>query len=234
MAIISKKSEKALNVFVSAGATIVIIGAWAKILHLPGASITLTIGLLTEALIFAVYAILSAKGYGLDDHAHGGVGTKIDIAPALLEKIGADQLKNLQQSIIKLNEIGLQLKSLSISAGATQAYNEQMTKAAKSFSEIGNLVGETVSSVSRFKKATDAISHIFPENQVADMKNMVNSMKNMTAFYTTVSEATEALKESVQEAKNTKQQMGTLTQNLSQLNAMYNNMITAMRSGGSK
>lgn len=234
MAIISKKSEKALNAFVSAAATVVIVGAWAKILHLPGASIALTIGLLTEALIFAVYAILGAKGYGLEDHGHGGGGAKTDITPALLEKIGGEQLQSLQKNIAKLSEIGSQLKDLSVSAGATQMYNEQMTKAAKSFSEVGNLVSQTATSVAQLKKATDMISHIFPENQAADMKNMVNGMKSMTTFYTTVTQATESLKDSIQEAKNAKQQMATLTQNLSQLNAMYGNLITAMRSGGAK
>lgn len=234
MAVISKRSEKALNAFISGGATIVIVGAWAKILHLPGASVALTVGLLTEAFIFGVYAVLGAKGYGLEDHGGGGGGSKIDITPALLEKIGGEQLQNLQKNIAKLNDIGAQLKDLSISAGATHAYNEQMTKAAKSFSEIGNLVSQTATSVAQFKKTTDMIAHVFPESQAADMKNMVNGMKSMSVFYATVIQATDALKDSVQEAKNAKQQMSTLTQNLSQLNAMYGNLITAMRSGGAK
>jgi hypothetical protein len=54
----NKKQEKYLNIFVSVGAAVVIFGAWSKILHLEFADIMLTVGLLTEAAIFLVYAFI--------------------------------------------------------------------------------------------------------------------------------------------------------------------------------
>ncbi|MFM2233236.1 MAG: gliding motility protein GldL [Bacteroidota bacterium] len=57
----SSTFEKYVNIFVSIGAAVVIFGAWAKILHKSFADIMLTVGLLTEAVIFLVYAWLEMK-----------------------------------------------------------------------------------------------------------------------------------------------------------------------------
>ncbi|MEY4336800.1 MAG: gliding motility protein GldL, partial [Bacteroidota bacterium] len=54
----SKKIEKRVNTIVSLGAAVVIFGAWAKILHKSFADYMLTIGLLTEAAIFLLYAFI--------------------------------------------------------------------------------------------------------------------------------------------------------------------------------
>ncbi|MFN7280784.1 MAG: gliding motility protein GldL, partial [bacterium] len=62
MAGVSKSTDKIVNIIVCVGAAVVIVGAWAKILHLSFADIMLTVGLLTEALIFVVYAFLPPPG----------------------------------------------------------------------------------------------------------------------------------------------------------------------------
>jgi hypothetical protein len=46
---------------VSIGAAVVIFGAWAKILHKSYADFMLTVGLLTEAAIFIIYAFYHPK-----------------------------------------------------------------------------------------------------------------------------------------------------------------------------
>lgn len=56
MAAVSRRTEVIVNVIVCVGAAIVLVGAWSKLLHLPFADTMLTIGLLTEAFIFMVYA----------------------------------------------------------------------------------------------------------------------------------------------------------------------------------
>ena len=58
MAGVSKQTEKLVNVIVCMGAAIVIFGAWEKITHQKLANFFLTAGLITEALIFTVYAFL--------------------------------------------------------------------------------------------------------------------------------------------------------------------------------
>ena len=53
----SKKYQKAMGFVYGWGATIVLVGALFKIEHLPGASIMLMVGLLTEAFIFLPFCL---------------------------------------------------------------------------------------------------------------------------------------------------------------------------------
>ena len=50
--------KRVLDKLVSLGATIVIVGAWAKITHKSFADTALTVGLLTEAAIFIMYMFI--------------------------------------------------------------------------------------------------------------------------------------------------------------------------------
>ena len=62
MAGVPKSLEKSVNVIVCVGAAIVIFGAWQKITHQAWADFFLTAGLITEAVIFLVYAFLPPPG----------------------------------------------------------------------------------------------------------------------------------------------------------------------------
>ena len=62
MAGTNKQTDKIVNIIVCVGAAVVIFGAWAKILHQSYADVMLTVGLLTEAVIFLVYAFLPPPG----------------------------------------------------------------------------------------------------------------------------------------------------------------------------
>src|SRR6201995_2093847 len=59
---VSKSTERLINIIVCVGAAVVIFGALQKILHTALADFFLTAGLLTEALIFLVYAFLPPPG----------------------------------------------------------------------------------------------------------------------------------------------------------------------------
>jgi hypothetical protein len=67
----AQTTMRLVNVFVCTGASVVIFGAMAKILHLSWADWALKIGLTTEAIIFLIYAILPPEGHG----PAGGGGT---------------------------------------------------------------------------------------------------------------------------------------------------------------
>src|SRR3984885_15937794 len=59
---VSKSTERLINIIVCVGAAIVIFGALQKILHTELANFFLTAGLLTESLIFLIYAFLPPPG----------------------------------------------------------------------------------------------------------------------------------------------------------------------------
>ena len=67
----AQTTMRLVNVFVCTGASVVIFGAMAKILHLSWADWALKIGLTTEAIIFLIYAILPPEGHA--PAAGGGV-----------------------------------------------------------------------------------------------------------------------------------------------------------------
>ena len=54
----SRPIDRILNIFVSAAAVPVLLGALFKITHAPGADVWLKIGLYTESIIFLGYALL--------------------------------------------------------------------------------------------------------------------------------------------------------------------------------
>ena len=54
----SRPIDRVLNIFVSAAAVPVLLGALFKITHAPGADVWLKIGLWTESIIFLGYALL--------------------------------------------------------------------------------------------------------------------------------------------------------------------------------
>src|SRR6185295_5655325 len=62
MAGTSKKTDRIVNIIVCMGAAVVIFGAWQKITHQALADFFLTAGLITEAVIFVVYAFLPPPG----------------------------------------------------------------------------------------------------------------------------------------------------------------------------
>ena len=54
----TKGFKYAKNLLFGVGASVVIIGAWGKLTHQPWANFALTLGLLTEAVIFAVSGLI--------------------------------------------------------------------------------------------------------------------------------------------------------------------------------
>src|ERR1700692_1511455 len=124
---VSKSTEKLVNIIVCVGAAVVIFGAWQKITHqrladffLPSG--ILTAGLLTEALIFLVYAFLPPPGgemhalaEALPKLAGAGSGNpalqqmdklmqEADITPTNLAKL-SDGFKKFGTTVDKISDV---------------------------------------------------------------------------------------------------------------------------------
>ena len=117
MAGVSRRTEVIVNYVVCIGAAIVIFGAWAKILHKPFADFMLTVGLLTEAFIFLVYAFLPppystpAPETVAVDKTNPGLKSmekmlqEADITPANLSKLSTG-FQKLGATVEGMKEIG--------------------------------------------------------------------------------------------------------------------------------
>ena len=103
----AQTTMRLVNVFVCTGASVVIFGAMAKILHLSWADWALKIGLTTEAIIFLIYAILPPEG-----HAPAGGGVS-DLPTSVV----ADVTKRFDE-LLKDHDIRFEKITMNTAAGS--------------------------------------------------------------------------------------------------------------------
>lgn len=134
MAVQSKQLEKIINTVVSVGAAVVIFGAWAKILHKSYADVMLTVGLLTEAAIFLIYAFLPPAGGEMAEVAEAlkkgipasGSASNDELKKLLEQEINPENLKKLNESFAKFNQT---IQGLTTIANVTEMANDFAAKA---------------------------------------------------------------------------------------------------------
>ena len=211
MALISKK---VMNFAYGMGAAVVIIGALFKLMHWPGASAMLIIGLGTEAFIFGlssfdavdeeldwtlVYPELAGgeakarkvKTEGSED-TQGLLSQKLD---AMLKeaKIDGELMASLGNSIKNFEGAAKAISPTVDSVASTKKYAEEMTKAASQLESLNGLYQIQLQSAERNAQINDEVAE--------------NNLK-------------------------LKEQMQSLTSNLSSLNNVYGGMLTAMSNKG--
>ena len=210
MAILSKKT---MNFTYGMGAAVVIIGALFKIEHLPGASILLKIGLITEAFIFALSAF-EPVDHELDwslvypelaggqakektkkeesKDAQGLLSQKLDTM--LKEaKIDGELMASLGNSIKNFESAAKGIAPTVDSIASTKKYSEELTLAATQMESLNGLYKIQLDSASRNAQINDEVAE--------------NNLK-------------------------LKDQMQSLTSNLSSLNNVYGGMLSAMGNKG--
>ena len=203
-----KINKRVMNMAYGLGAAVVIIGALMKIIHkdlgpLTG-SMLLTIGLVTEAAIFALSAFDTpdeevdwtiaypelaggkAKAKGAKQETPEGVLTKKLDSLLKEAKIDGALVTSLGDSIRNLNSTASEMGG---SQGASQKYSEEMAKAAAQMESINSLYKAQLESAGR---------------------------------------QAEINQESTENATKLKEQMESLASNLSSLNGVYGGMLSAM------
>ncbi|RZJ35902.1 MAG: gliding motility protein GldL [Flavobacterium sp.] len=210
MAILSKKT---MNFAYGMGAAVVIIGALFKLMHWPGASIMLIVGLGTEALIFGlsafdpvddeldwslVYPELAGgeakKREAKEDpkDAQGLLSQKLD--NMLKEaKIDGELMASLGNSIRNFEGAAKGIAPTVDSIASTKKYSEELSLAAAQMESLNSLYKVQLEAASRNAQIN---------NEVAE-----NNLK-------------------------LKDQMQSLTSNLSSLNNVYGGMLSAMGNRG--
>ena len=207
----SKGGKKFMNMAYGLGASIVIIGALFKIIHFEIGPLTgnvmLTIGLVTEAIIFALSAFepvdddldwalvypelaggkMSGKKEKSKD-AEGLLSKKLD---ELLKEaqIDGELMASLGDSIKNFEGAAKNMTPTVDSLNATKKYSEEMSLAAAQMESLNSLYKVQLDSVNR--------------------QSSINE-------------------ESIENAEKLKEQMQSLASNLSSLNGVYGGMLSAM------
>jgi gliding motility-associated protein GldL len=237
--------EKYVNIFVSVGAAVVIFGAWAKILHKSFADIMLTVGLLTEALIFLIYAYMEIgkKPETAASTSMAAATPGADLLKETIEKyLDTDQLNKLNGNFSKFNATVQGMAAMTDVAAVTSDFAGKTKEATAALVSMKDAYTNAAGSVSQFNQAAEG-SRAFHEQVQGLTKNLgalnkmyelelqdsANHIKSMNAFYDNLSKASQAMQGSVEDAKKTQEQIALLAKNLGSLNSVYGNMLAAMQ-----
>lgn len=198
------------------GAAIVIVGALFKIQHWEGAGIMLTVGLLTEAVIFffsafeppheevdwsLVYPELAGMHEPGADRKKQVKGSNDPVAQQLDKlladaKIGPELISSLGTGLKSLSENTAKMATVSNAALATEEYSKNITAASKT---VNNLTQS-------YEKVATAMNGMSVAHQ--ELLNNLNG--------------------TVEDTKRYKDEVSKLAKNLGSLNTIYGNMLTAM------
>jgi gliding motility-associated protein GldL len=241
----AQTTMRLVNIFVCTGASVVIFGAMAKILHLSWADWALKIGLTTEAIIFLIYAILPPEGHApaadLPSTVVADVTKRFDelFANAGLTQENLSKLstsfQKLGTTVDQIGQIGDVVKSTSdFSAKTNEAaialgsIKEAATKATDSLGSI-SLASESTNEyhkqVQGLAKNLGSLNTIYE----LELQESNNHLKALNQFYGKLAQASEAMNGTAEDALKAKEQIGALANNLGKLNQVYGNMLTAMQ-----
>lgn len=252
MAGTNKSTERLVNVLVCVGAAVVIFGAWAKILHKSFADIMLTVGLLTEAVIFLIYAFLPPPGGEMKEIAEslkGGVGVAGgNPALASMDKMLQDAAitpANLQRLGENFGKLGVTVEKMSNIADVTSAtadYTNKTKEATQALIQVKDAYTGAAKTAQSFNDAAETSKQFHTQVQTLtknlsslntvyelELQDTNNHLKAMNGFYSNLAQAAQSMQGSVDDAKKAQEQIGLLAKNLSNLNNVYGNMLAAMQ-----
>lgn len=200
------------------GAAIVIVGALFKIQHWPFSGVLLTVGLLTEAIIFFFsafeppheevdWSLVYPELAGMHEPGSDRKKPKTSGDPVAQyldklmadAKVGPELIQSLGTGLKSLGENTAKMASLSNAAVATEEYSKNVTAASKTVSNL----------TASYEKVAQTMNGMSTAHQ-----ELLNNLNN-----------------TVEDTKKYKDEVAKLAKNLGQLNTIYGNMLTAMNAG---
>ncbi|MEO0525886.1 MAG: gliding motility protein GldL [Bacteroidota bacterium] len=209
----SKSTKKLFNMAYGLGASVVIIGALFKILHWEFGPLTggllLAVGLITEALIFAISAFEP-----VDD--------EYDWSLVYPELNGGQSNGKNEAAEAKEAEgiLSRKLDDLLAEANIDANLMESLGSSIRNFEGAAKGIAPTVDAMESTKKYSEEMSHAAA--QMESLNSLYKVQLESASKQASVNE------EVVQNASALKDQMESLATNLSSLNGVYGGMLTAM------
>nr|WP_299387823.1 gliding motility protein GldL [Allomuricauda sp.] len=210
----SKSTKKLFNMAYGLGASVVIIGALFKILHWEfgplNGGLLLAIGLITEALIFAISAFEPVD----DEYDWSLVYPELANGQSKGNKNDAKQAKEAEGLLSrKLDDL---LKEANIDSELFSSLGDSI----KSFEGAAKNIAPTTDAIQHTKKYSEELSHAAA--QMESLNSLYKVQLESASRQASINE------EVVQNAGALKEQMESLATNLSSLNGVYGGMLSAM------
>lgn len=191
----TKQGKYLKNLIIGLGASIVLVGALAKIQHWEGGGLLLTIGMCTEAFIFALLGLLPPhKDYyweryypNLDENPHveayrkgvkfipqpiAGISNSGSNATASLDKmleeaqINPANLRRLNENFQRFGQTVEQMKDITDVTAATGVYTTSAREAADALGQMKVTFQGAVSTMSAFNNAAEDTAQFHQQVQV--------------------------------------------------------------------
>ena len=232
-----KTKDAWMNFFYSFGAAIVILGAWLKITHITlgpiNGNIALTVGLITEAIIFIIFAFdppKSEESYAWEN-----------VYPELLDK---DANPNpLHSNVSKSNAAAAAAAQFAEMENTLSTKLDKMLQDAKLdvqlFERLRTGIDKFSNSVDQINQTVDVSASTHKYNE--QLNKAAQHMESMNALYTMQLEDgqrqsefakkyVQDMQKSAEQSEKFNQELQGLTSNLNNLNRVYGGMLTAMKS----
>jgi len=211
----SRSSKKLFNMAYGLGASVVIMGALFKILHwevnlgfmVLNGGILLAVGLITEAIIFAISAFEP-----VDDDLDWAL-----VYPELAGGMGRESKKEAADAKGILSK---KLDDMLKDARIDSELMESLTTSIRSFEGATKSMAPTAEAMSSTKKYSEEMALA-----AAQMESLNSLYKVQVESGSRQAEVNERVAENAEQLK---QQMEHLTSNLSSLNGVYGGMLSAM------
>ena len=156
-------------------------------------------------------------------------------------KIGPELIASLGTGLHRLGENTGKLADMSDAGVATENYVKNVTQAAKSAGEMSSSYTKAAAAVENLSSSTEEV-RVYKDQVVSASKNLAalnavyelqlqganDHLKVSNKMYEGMNQLIENLSGSVDDTRKYKDEVGKLATNLSSLNTIYGNMLTAM------
>mgnify|MGYP001112068022 CR=1 FL=1 len=230
-----KTKDAWMNFFYSFGAAIVILGAWLKITHITlgpiNGNIALTVGLVTEAIIFIIFAFdppPAEEAYHWEN-----------VYPELLDR---DANPNPMYSNVAKGNGGGNVQFAELENSLSDKLDKMLQDAkldVQLFDRLREGIDKFSNSVDQINQTVDVSASTHKYND--QLNKAAAHMESMNALYAMQLETTqqqsefakkyvEDMQKSVEHSQSFNNELQGLTVNLNNLNRVYGGMLTAMKS----
>ncbi len=184
-----------------------------------------------------------------NEDSHGKKGKKKNIDPVSQQldlmmaeaKIGPELLASLGKGLHALGDSTSKLADMTDASVVTNDYVKNVSKASEQVSAMSNSYTKAATAIDGLSSSTEEVK-IYKDQVVAAGKNLASlnavyelqlqdsneHLKQTSKFYDGINELMSNLNSSLDDTRKYKEQVSLLAKNLSSLNTVYGNMLSAM------
>lgn len=151
-------------------------------------------------------------------------------------------IKRLGENFAKFNTAVSQIKDVSDVTSSTGEFSTAAKAAAVELTKLKDTYSGAVNTMTSFNEASESTAQFHNQVQVLsknlgtlnqiyeiELQDANNHLKAMNKFYSNLVNASEAMASSADDAQAAKEQIAALSKNLTSLNNIYGNMLSAMQ-----